>query len=259
MKRFARRLLLRFRASKTTVKNCLLLNCGPTVLLYRTFNRSMLRALTLITVSIGLSGCAILYHATPYQKAGFTGGYTDFETQPGIYFVSFTGNAFTSKETIILYWHRRTAEICGGPDRYEILSQDSSVIPYTFGDSSGVSTVYKARAEGYIRCKQTAVPASAEGEYIMWSKMIPARGDILWEANNTFPSYLTCQTAAEGASAMFEELVNTRPEKIKQLWRGKKIQNVRKIGAAVLFEVDGELISAGYTCLPATIDPRKKK
>ena len=215
----------------------------------------MLRALAVITVSIVLSACV-----TPYQKVGYTGGYTDFETQPGIYYVSFKGNAYTSKETIILYWHRRAAEICGGPGRYEILSQDSSVNPYLSGGSSDVSTVYKARAEGYIRCKQTAVPASEEGEYIMWSRLIPAKGDILWDAANTFPSYLTCQAAAEGASTMFEELVNSRPEKIKQLLgRGIKIQNVHRIGAAVLFEVDGELISEDYTCLPATIDPRKKK
>jgi hypothetical protein len=255
VKHFARRLLLRFRELKTTVKNCLWPTCGLAVLHYRTFHGSMLRAPAFITVIIVLSACA-----TPYQKVGYTGGYTDFETQPGIYYVSFKGNAYTSKETVIYYWHQRAAEICGGQEHYEVLSQESSVTPYISGGSKGVNTVYKARAEGYIRCKQTAVPASAEGEYLMWSKMIPAEGDILWDASNTFPSYLTCQTAAEKASAMFEELVNSQPEKIKQLLgRGKKIQNVRRIGTTVLFEVDGELISAGYTCLPATIDPRKKK
>jgi hypothetical protein len=41
-----------------------------------------------------LSGCV-----TPYQPNGFAGGYTDFETQPGIYYVSFQGNGYTSKET----------------------------------------------------------------------------------------------------------------------------------------------------------------
>jgi hypothetical protein len=243
MKHFAQRLLSRFRESKTTVKNFLWFNLDSAVLLYRAFHRTMLRALAFITVIIVLSACA-----TPYQKAGFTGGYAGFEIQPGVHYVSFEGSWFASKKTIISSWYHRAAEICGGPDRYEVFSQDIS------------GTGYKAWAEGYIRCKQTATPASVEGEWILWSKMIPAGGDILWDAGNTFPSYLTCQAAAEEASAMFEELVNSRPEKIKQLLgRGNKIQNVRRISAAVLFEVDGELISAGYTCFPATIDPRKKK
>ena len=39
-----------------------------------------------------LSGCV-----TPYQPKGFAGGYTDFETQPGIYYVSFQGNGSNSR------------------------------------------------------------------------------------------------------------------------------------------------------------------
>lgn len=30
---------------------------------------------------------------TPYQPKGFTGGYANFETQPGVYYVSFQGTA----------------------------------------------------------------------------------------------------------------------------------------------------------------------
>jgi hypothetical protein len=98
---------------------------------------------------IVLSSCA-----TPYQKAGFRGGYTNFETQPGVYYVSFKGNGYTSKETVIQYWHRRVAEICGGCDRYEIIGQDASTTQHLTGDQDQIVTFHKSRAEGYIRCKE---------------------------------------------------------------------------------------------------------
>ena len=61
------------------------ISCRPPVC------RFILTAITFV-VAIFLSACA-----TPYQPAGFSGGYTDFETQPGIYYVSFKGNGYTSK------------------------------------------------------------------------------------------------------------------------------------------------------------------
>jgi len=98
-----------------------------------------------------VGGCAT---STPYQKTGFRGGYTDFETQPGIYYVSFRGNAYTSKETVIRYWHQRAAEICEGSDKYEIVSQGASSTQYVVGNASNIDTVHKSRAEGYIKCKK---------------------------------------------------------------------------------------------------------
>jgi hypothetical protein len=98
-----------------------------------------------------LGGCAT---STPYEKSGFGGGYTDFETQPGIYYVSFQGNAYTSKETVIRFWHERAAEICGGTYRYEIVSQGNSSTQHILGDANDINTVHKSRAEGYIKCKK---------------------------------------------------------------------------------------------------------
>jgi hypothetical protein len=84
----------------------------------------------LLGLLLVLSGCV-----TPYQPKGLTGGYTDFETQPGVYYVSFRGNGYTSRDTVIKYWHQRAAEICGGSDRYEIVSQGA----YSAADISGGS------------------------------------------------------------------------------------------------------------------------
>lgn len=108
---------------------------------------------SLILAVISLTGMAFLSAcATPYQAAGFRGGYTDFETQPGIYYVSFKGNGYTSKETVIKYWHRHAAEICGGSDRYQIVKHDTSTTQHVAGTGYGIVTVHKSRAEGYIRC-----------------------------------------------------------------------------------------------------------
>ena len=92
--------------------------------------------------------------ATPYQALGFRGGYEDFEAQPGVHFVTFSGNAYTGRTAIIRYWHMRAKEIC--PNGYEMISQDSSTRASSavrMGNS--VILLRKSRAEGYIRCNNT--------------------------------------------------------------------------------------------------------
>jgi hypothetical protein len=55
---------------------------------------------------------------TPYQPLAMSGGYTDFEAQPGVHYVAFEARSGTSYPTVRRYWHRRAAEVCGGPDSY---------------------------------------------------------------------------------------------------------------------------------------------
>jgi len=95
-----------------------------------------------------LSGCA-----TPYQPKAFAGGYRDFETQPGIYYVSFQGNGYTGKDVVVQYWHQRAAEICKGRDRYEIVNQNTSITQDISGTQGHINTTNRHSAEGYIRCK----------------------------------------------------------------------------------------------------------
>lgn len=52
--------------------------------------------LTIATVSAALLGCA-----TSYQPKGFTGGYEEVEIQPGVYFLEFSGNRYTSLPTVV--------------------------------------------------------------------------------------------------------------------------------------------------------------
>ena len=104
---------------------------------------------------IVVSACILLLYgcATSYQPKGATGGYTDFETQPGIHYVSFRGNAHTDKDTVIKYWHQRAAEICQGRNRYEIVSQNASTRQDVGAIEGYLFTLNRHSAEGYIRCK----------------------------------------------------------------------------------------------------------
>ena len=78
---------------------------------------------------------------TPYQPRGLSGGYTDFEAQPGVHYVAFEARTGTSYPTVRKYWHRRAAEVCGGPDSYMRL--------WTFdrGDVLASETDYQVRPD----------------------------------------------------------------------------------------------------------------
>ena len=95
-----------------------------------------------------LAGCA-----TPYQEKGLMGGYTDFETQPGVYYVSFQGNPALHKEGTVRYWHRRADEIC--PNGYKIVSQSSESEVIILPNPNFINIVNKPRVEGYITCNQS--------------------------------------------------------------------------------------------------------
>jgi hypothetical protein len=120
-----------------------------------------------LLVCASLSGC---FAKTQYKPTDFRGGYSDHEVQPDVHFVTFKGNGFTAREDVILGWHRRAAEICGGRSRYEIIAQGTqttvSKTPDSYsstvrsaGDVTYVDTrvnegisFSKSRAEGYVRC-----------------------------------------------------------------------------------------------------------
>jgi hypothetical protein len=65
--------------------------------------------------------------ATPYQQAGFRGGYDDYKAGAGgAIMVTFKGNGYTSQSEVVKMWHRRAAEICGGPEQYVVLNSEKS-------------------------------------------------------------------------------------------------------------------------------------
>ncbi len=77
------------------------------------------RIVSVLGLAGGLAACA-----TAYGPAGFTGGYTDKELEPGIWRVTFSGNGYTSRETVQTYWLYHCAELAAaeGYDGFLIIS-----------------------------------------------------------------------------------------------------------------------------------------
>lgn len=98
-----------------------------------------------------LAGCA---GPTPYQKRAGGEGYFDYEVQPGVYFLSFRANGYTSRSMVMDYWYRRAAEICGGEDRFEVLGMDSAGDEVVVGTPTLLNTYTLPAVEGRIRCKE---------------------------------------------------------------------------------------------------------
>ncbi|HEX9205290.1 MAG TPA: hypothetical protein VF853_05130 [Candidatus Deferrimicrobiaceae bacterium] len=99
-----------------------------------------------------LAGCAT--GPTPYQKRTGGEGYYDYEIQPGVHFLSIRANGYTSRSTVMDYWYRRAAEICGGEDRFEVLGMDSAGDEVVVGTPSLLNTYTLPAVEGRIRCKE---------------------------------------------------------------------------------------------------------
>jgi hypothetical protein len=97
--------------------------------------------LTLLAITLGLSGCA-----TGYGPSGFSGGYEDMKIQDNIYRVSFTGNAYTNKREAADFAMLRCAELTleNGAKYFAVVteSDDSQTFVDTTPRSS--STTYNA-------------------------------------------------------------------------------------------------------------------
>jgi len=114
-------------------------------------NRS--RALFAITPALGalLSvGCA-----TPYQKVGFTGGYSETRLDEHIFRVNFRGNGYTSAERAADFCMLRCAELTRGHEcRYFIILEGGDSVSYSTyttpstSHTTGSASVYGNTAYG---------------------------------------------------------------------------------------------------------------
>lgn len=128
--------------------------------------------LPLAAVMFATAGCA----STPPT-------FTVFEPQKGLYYIG-TKSAQDRAE-LIRAWHQKAAEICGGRDRYVIVSQSATTSSNLSGKAStGFSTSDRSRAEGYVRCRAETVPATTP------PASVPARqgSEIDAGASSTPPS-----------------------------------------------------------------------
>ncbi len=86
----------------------------------------MKAVVAILFIAVTLSGCA-----TPYQSSGITGGFSVLQIRDDIWRVQFSGNGFTTRETVQTYWLYRAAELTleKGYEGFELLSQIPLVRP----------------------------------------------------------------------------------------------------------------------------------
>ena len=86
----------------------------------------MKKQLGILLLTAALAGCA-----TTYQPTGATGGFKEMELKPDIWHVAFSGNGYTTVETVQTYWLYRCAELAleKGFDGFEVISHIQLVLP----------------------------------------------------------------------------------------------------------------------------------
>jgi hypothetical protein len=91
----------------------------------------MYRWLVLTASAVVLAACA-----TQYTQEGLGGGFVVKDLGQDVYRVSFRGNGYTSRETVLVYWLYRNAELAleKGYSGFEILYSGSGVVPSMSGD-----------------------------------------------------------------------------------------------------------------------------
>jgi hypothetical protein len=105
--------------------------------------------MTAVSIAV-LTGCV----TTPYQPAGFTGGYTDTHIRDNVYYVHFGGNAWIDTGTVVQYFHRRSKELCAekGFADYRVLTEKDSSQYTATGGYGYATTVEKSAYGGQIEC-----------------------------------------------------------------------------------------------------------
>jgi len=94
-----------------------------------------MRRLILLALTVLVAGCA-----TPYQRAGLTGGFAETQLQENIFTVYFRGNGYTSRERCSDFALLRCAELTldQGFEYFAVADsvQDAKTMLYSTGGSS---------------------------------------------------------------------------------------------------------------------------
>ncbi len=109
------------------------------------------RRFLMVLMVLFLVGCT-----TPYQPRGYTGGYSEAEIEPNVFFLEYLGNAHTGLPTIVSYWHRRANELCKSRNMgLTILDRKGG---REFRDDSAAKPYYS----GHIKCELGGVVPATE-------------------------------------------------------------------------------------------------
>lgn len=112
-----------------------------------------MRWILLIAMTLVLVGCN-----TPYQPAGFRGGYSNTRIDEGIYRVTFRGNARTSSQRVQDFLLYRCAELAieTGSPYFAILGQNADTTSGAFSTGGGY-TGQPLRVHSFKKTTATAM------------------------------------------------------------------------------------------------------
>ena len=98
-----------------------------------------------------LFGALMVGCATPYQPKGPTGGYEEVEIEPGVFFLEYLGNGYTSLPKIVGYWHQRARELCSPKGMVpKILDRKGGREVRSVSEGTAVAKPYYS---GHIKCE----------------------------------------------------------------------------------------------------------
>ncbi len=95
---------------------------------------------------IALAGCA-----TPYQKSGFSGGYSDVQLDSNTFNVEFRGNGYTRRQTVETYLLYRCAQLTAeaGYDYFVIVGRDTDTKNQLFATAGDYTSNTTGNASFY--------------------------------------------------------------------------------------------------------------
>lgn len=129
----------------------------------------------LVTFTVLVLACA-----TPYQRAGYAGGYSETRLAEDRWIVDFWGNGYTSGARVRDFTLLRAAELTldNGFRYFAILEAEASVDTSVTGDADGVRTVQRPRSGIVITCFRERPSAVDALDAVFVSRSIRAKYEI---------------------------------------------------------------------------------
>ncbi|WP_462137138.1 CC0125/CC1285 family lipoprotein [Candidatus Mycalebacterium sp.] len=130
--------------------------------------------------------------ATPYQKSGFRGGFTETQLAPDVFRVRFTGNAFTSRDRAQEFTLLRVSELCfdNGFAYFAIGDESNQVTQHTVQTAPATShttssgTTYESGTVSSHGYGQARYSGSADSHGSSTTTYEPAKFTNLFKPNS---------------------------------------------------------------------------
>jgi len=150
-----------------------------------------------VTILAALASCA-----TPYQRMGFMGGYSDRKIGPMTHSIDVQVNGYTSAGTALEYAYRRAGELC--PDGYVVLNALADKSSTAIVNGNTVNEIDKPEVALIVQCKEQEIV-----------KSVAPRRDIVRGSNALYCTSVadieTCYVTNEGCDQLATSTPGAKP------------------------------------------------